>query len=143
MFTWEEFLKQGDGIKDETLEEARVKVQPGHCACIIYTSGTTGNPKVWINAELESVTQSKKLIYDDAPPRSQNNKPQAVMCSHDSMCFTAHTILSREMDNFGLNGAQERGLSYLPLSHVAGTMLDIMFPLCISDRTTGYQLVTI
>nr|ANM86840.1 long-chain-fatty-acid-CoA-ligase 1 [Stygiella incarcerata] len=42
---WDEFLKEGESVADEELQE-RIDAQlPGHCCCIIFTSGTTGHPK--------------------------------------------------------------------------------------------------
>jgi long-chain acyl-CoA synthetase len=53
--------------------------------------------------------------------------PKAVMLSHDNLAWTAKTGVPA----FGLN-ASDRGLSYLPLSHIAEQMFTIHIP-----ATTG------
>jgi long-chain acyl-CoA synthetase len=42
---YDEFLKLGDGVSDETLEQRIDAVTPEDVAAIVYTSGTTGVPK--------------------------------------------------------------------------------------------------
>jgi len=94
--------------KDAAVDERIARQQPGHCCTLIYTSGTTGNPK-------------------------------AVMISHDnivfeSSCATFHTGWSASEPE----GTQERIISYLPLSHVAGMMLDIISPVFITAVQPGF-----
>lgn len=45
IFTWNEFLKLGLTISDESIQSRIHYLKPGHCATLIYTSGTTGPPK--------------------------------------------------------------------------------------------------
>jgi len=61
--------------------------------------------------------------------------PKAVMISHDNMLFVVFSVVERNVPDFGLLPEQERLLSYLPLSHVAGMMVDIVVPLV----ATGYR----
>jgi len=96
---WAALVEDGALQFDAALDDRMQAVRPGHCAALIYTSGTTGEPK-------------------------------AVMISHDSVCFEArclHTVLSKSA-GFGASPSEERLLSYLPLSHVAGFVLDIVAP---------------
>jgi len=45
VYSWGSFIRLGDRISDDELQQ-RIGVQlPGHCATLIYTSGTTGLPK--------------------------------------------------------------------------------------------------
>jgi len=76
------------------------KIKPGHCCALIYTSGTTGNPK-------------------------------GVMLSHDNLFFSVVSEFSLHTKYTGINqkAEEERALSYLPLSHVAGMMIDIVMPM--------------
>ena len=56
------------------------------------------------------------------------------MVTHDNIVFIATTVF-RAMQSERVLGNQavgERILSYLPLSHVAGMMVDIILPLVIS-----------
>lgn len=56
--------------------------------------------------------------------------PKAVMISHDNIVFesrnAAHVIAQKSPDG-------ERIISYLPLSHVAGMMVDIICPLLVTN----------
>jgi len=101
VITWDELLALEGGPPPAALEERAKAIRPGHCAALIYTSGTTGNPK-------------------------------AVMISHDNIIYESISSLEALFD--GLTGPPPpsalRIVSYLPLSHVAGQMLDIIAPLC-------------
>jgi len=94
--SWETMLKQGAAGNDADLDKRVSAISPGHCAALIYTSGTTGDPK-------------------------------AVMVSHDNIIYVSNTVfkvLSKSC-GFGANPDEERILSYLPLSHVAGMTVDL------------------
>jgi len=45
VYTWDDFLKLGESVGDERVEERVTQLSPGHCCTLIYTSGTTGHPK--------------------------------------------------------------------------------------------------
>jgi long-chain-fatty-acid--CoA ligase ACSBG len=60
--------------------------------------------------------------------------PKAVMISHDTLYFETCCV-SDTNPWFGNDPTQERTLSYLPLSHIAGMLMDILTPLF-----TGYLL---
>lgn len=78
------------------------------CAALIYTSGTTGEPK-------------------------------AVMISHDNMLFEATAVLNLlKESSVGTQEEQERMLSYLPQSHVAGMLLDIVAPVIGTAQTPAW-----
>lgn len=53
--------------------------------------------------------------------------PKAVMISHDNLCWTAQNVLEHYLP---LNH-EERVVSYLPLSHVAGQLIDIYLTMYI------------
>mmetsp|Transcript_116086 Transcript_116086/g.369346 ORF Transcript_116086/g.369346 Transcript_116086/m.369346 type:complete len:756 (-) Transcript_116086:113-2380(-) len=99
IISWQEMLKMGDKGSDTDLSKRLSSTKPGHCAALIYTSGTTGEPK-------------------------------AVMISHDNFIFEAVTVLNHlgKSCGFAMAAGEERCLSYLPLSHVAGMLLDIVAP---------------
>mmetsp|Transcript_28366 Transcript_28366/g.39446 ORF Transcript_28366/g.39446 Transcript_28366/m.39446 type:complete len:685 (-) Transcript_28366:755-2809(-) len=108
IISWQDFLKRAEETKEEALKERQAKIKPGHCCALIYTSGTTGRPK-------------------------------AVMISHDNIIFDAKVVMTSIASTSGVGtGGQERILSYLPLSHVAGMMVDILGPLFITALTQGY-----
>jgi len=54
-------------------------------------------------------------------------QPKAVMISHDNIVYEAMGA-TRLINGFGKTG-EERVISYLPLSHVAGMMVDIVCPI--------------
>lgn len=66
-------------------------------------------------------------------------RPKAVQLSHDNVSFDAETVFSQALKS-GKKESAERILSYLPLSHVAGMMLDCVAPLVISASSNynGY-----
>jgi len=58
--------------------------------------------------------------------------PKAVMLSHDNLTFQARTTIEC-IPGFGNDATVgERILSYLPLSHVAGTIVDVIIPISVS-----------
>jgi long-chain-fatty-acid--CoA ligase ACSBG len=98
VFSWEDFKKCADQTEEVALDEVVTKIKPGHCCTLIYTSGTTGFPK-------------------------------AVMISHDNIAFEASSVLNMLKGVMNFDQAREhRIISYLPLSHIAGTMVDIVCP---------------
>ena len=108
--TWDQFKREGEASSAD-LESRLAQVRPGHCCALIYTSGTTGRPK-------------------------------AVMVSHDNIFFEATTVLNLLQGKVGtgydLQGNpdnEERLISYLPLSHVAGMMVDIVCPAVLTARS--------
>jgi len=66
--------------------------------------------------------------------------PKAVMITHDNILF-ASFLVSRLMP-LVKEGAQERMLSYLPLSHVAGLMIDIISPIVMSALTDSVLTIS-
>ena len=64
------------------------------------------------------------LVYTSGTTGS----PKAVMISHDNLVFESLVLLPIA-NSIGSKPREERILSYLPLSHVAGAMFDIFFPI--------------
>lgn len=107
---WKALLDLGNAETDAEMDKRSAAVQPGQCAGLIYTSGTTGDPK-------------------------------AVMISHDNIIFQATNVchLLALSTGFGMDpDKQDRILSYLPLSHVAGMMVDIVTPTIVSASMPGW-----
>jgi len=63
------------------------------------------------------------------------------MISHDNIIFQTSSAMHL-IQEIGNDGTQERMISYLPLSHVAGMMLDIVTPLFITAMRTGWVTVS-
>merc|ERR1719215_2025511 len=59
------------------------------------------------------------------------------MISHDNLNFEAMSVLQYVPDVGMTKGEEERLISYLPLSHVAGMMVDIICPLIITAYKPG------
>mmetsp|Transcript_57432 Transcript_57432/g.117566 ORF Transcript_57432/g.117566 Transcript_57432/m.117566 type:complete len:746 (+) Transcript_57432:56-2293(+) len=112
IYTWADFLAMGEKETSDADLDARVAaVKPGHACALIYTSGTTGNPK-------------------------------AVMVSHDSLIYEALVVLKDGIPHVAsVASAWERIISYLPLSHVAGMMVDIACPIVMGALRPGYCTV--
>lgn len=110
LISWQALLDMGKSESDDELNKRAGAVVPGHCAGLIYTSGTTGDPK-------------------------------AVMISHDNVIFQSTNVIDllAKSVNVGMDpDKQDRILSYLPLSHVAGYMVDIVTPAIIAATMPGW-----
>lgn len=106
---WKEFLSKSAATSAEVLQQRISSLKPGNPCSLIYTSGTTGQPK-------------------------------AVMVSHDNLVFEAKMCLCIGIGNdvASTPHMQERVLSYLPLSHVAGQMVDVIAPIALTALRPGY-----
>jgi len=110
--SWKGLVDLGAAESDSELDARLAATQPGHCACLIYTSGTTGDPK-------------------------------AVMVSHDNVAYVSNTlfgILSKSC-GFSSSPEEERILSYLPLSHVAGLCVDLTSQIVVCAQTPSNTAV--
>ena len=67
--------------------------------------------------------------------------PKAVMISHDNIIFSSTCTLYHLQFLAKSAGMQERVLSFLPLSHVAGMMMDIVIPMVLGAKRPGYMSV--
>ena len=74
------------------------------------------------------------LIYTSGT----TGNPKAVMISHDNILYEARCVAA-EMPMVGNDGTEERIISYLPLSHVAGMMVDIVCPIVVSAFQSGWM----
>ena len=113
VFTWQQFLDVGSAVEDESALNARIAEQEsGSVCCYIYTSGTTGNPK-------------------------------AVMITHDNIIFESSCAMMHLKEHQGVGGepTEERVISYLPLSHVAGMMVDIVMPAALTSKGPAWMTV--
>lgn len=103
---WAEMMEKGNTSMAQ-LDQRISVVQPGHCSSLIYTSGTTGEPK-------------------------------AVMISHDNIFFMVMSLSQMLDTSVGIASTidtEERILSYLPMSHIAGFAVDVALPII----TQGYR----
>jgi long-chain-fatty-acid--CoA ligase ACSBG len=73
------------------------------------------------------------LIYTSGT----TGKPKAVMISHDNLAYEANSVMP--LSGLGTKAEEERLLSYLPLSHVAGMMVDIVCPIVVTAYTKGWM----
>lgn len=63
--------------------------------------------------------------------------PKAVMVTHDNIVYISKSCMTFNGD-FGLMNQQERIISYLPLSHVAGMLVDIICPIAVTALKKGW-----
>jgi long-chain-fatty-acid--CoA ligase ACSBG len=73
------------------------------------------------------------LIYTSGT----TGQPKAVMITHDNILAEA-ALAANEMPNICKTATQERVLSYLPLSHVAGMLVDIVMPIYMTSSRPGW-----
>merc|ERR1712048_28392 len=113
VMTYKEFVQTGSQVSDAQLDQRMVAQTPENAMTLIYTSGTTGMPK-------------------------------AVMLSHDNVTWTTGAMVAHEglADVFLNHPEAHRIVSYLPLSHIAGAMLDIYMPIWFNAFFRHGQSVT-
>lgn len=91
-----DFMKLGADLPDSVILEKVSRQKPGECAVLIYTSGTTGNPK-------------------------------GCMLSHDACVWEQIPIMSTWAKiRPEIMSCNNRVVSYLPLSHIAGLSVDVL-----------------
>mmetsp|Transcript_8340 Transcript_8340/g.10875 ORF Transcript_8340/g.10875 Transcript_8340/m.10875 type:complete len:738 (+) Transcript_8340:56-2269(+) len=73
------------------------------------------------------------LIYTSGT----TGKPKAVMVSHDALIYEGVSAVKGTIKVLG-KGGEERVLSYLPLSHIAGILADTVFPMTVTAYMPGY-----
>lgn len=107
---WDKFVEMGrDSKLEDELDRRIAALKPGSPAALIYTSGTTGEPK-------------------------------AVMLSHDNIIFECTAVMGLIQKSTGFTTCgQERVLSYLPMSHVAGMMVDVVSPIYNTRDEVGWE----
>ena len=74
------------------------------------------------------VNQCCHLVYTSGT----TGQPKGVMLSHDNLTYTARLI----KDTYNLRMDEERNVSYLPLSHVAANLIDLI--IILATRGTTY-----
>lgn len=96
IYTWEDFIEIGKKANVELELQNRIERQKPGNCCDVVYTSGT------------------------------TGNPKAVLLSHDNLTYTAATssILSNNL--IGENAERLRTVSYLPLSHIAGQMVDIM-----------------
>lgn len=103
VLSWADAIAKGESVTDAELDTICDAVKPSNASALIYTSGTTGAPK-------------------------------AVMVSHDNLVYQSNSVLRTvgRSCGYGMHETEERLMSYLPLSHVAGMMVDIVTPITMA-----------
>jgi len=79
-----------------------------------------------LQARLDDIKPNRVASYIYTSGTTGN--PKAVMVSHDNILWESHAVGS-QVYNIGDSKSEERLISYLPLSHVAGMMVDIIMPI--------------
>jgi len=82
--------------------------------------------------------QATTVVYTSGT----TGNPKGVLLSHDNMIYTGDMVKKNVITEVPPNG-EHRIVSYLPLNHVAGQMLDIIAPLSITAGNTSGQYVTV
>jgi long-chain-fatty-acid--CoA ligase ACSBG len=87
-----------------------------------------------LEERLEKITPNSTctLIYTSGT----TGNPKAVMISHDNILFEANSVM-KLLPWVAANGREEHIISYLPLSHVAGNLVDILMPIICTALRSG------
>lgn len=111
VLSWKAAIEMGSKESDAEVDERTKALNPGQCAVLVYTSGTTGDPK-------------------------------AVMLSHDNVHYEGQSVFLKTIKEgapgFLEGEVQERVLSYLPLSHIAGMAVDITIPAVLTALSSNW-----
>lgn len=87
-----------------------------------------------LNERIKGQTAGRTCAYIYTSGTTGN--PKAVMMTHDNVIYVSSGVM-KHASGFG-EEAQERVVSYLPLSHVAGMMIDIACPLYVGANQKGW-----
>ena len=133
---WDPDLKADDAASTISTADGR-SIQVVHWRKLKHTSQAEAVSEA-DEAELDARIKAQQpgaacaYIYTSGTTGS----PKAVMITHDNIVFEA-TSAHQAMVVGGLTFGDERIISYLPLSHVAGMLLDIVLPLFVAAMTPG------
>jgi len=119
-------LKRADGTKVQVLAWSDLMAKG--------TGLLAGPTKQKLQAREKSVEPGScaVLVYTSGT----TGNPKAVMTSHDNLCYEASGTAAHTPE-IGAGG-QERLISYLPLSHVAGFLLDVVIPAYFTASCPGH-----
>ena len=91
--------------------------------------------------------EALEVIMDSLEPGScctyiytsgTTGNPKAVMISHDNIIFESKSVINTLKGIILSKPEEERVISFLPLSHVAGMMVDIVCPIVAAAITPGW-----
>jgi len=89
-----------------------------------------------LNNQFEIIKRQKKMTPEDiccyVYTSGTTGNPKGVMLSHDNLIFEAKMMI-RQYPNFE-STKEQRIISYLPLSHIAGTIIDIICPIVAASE---------
>jgi len=104
---------------------------------------STENPPTASEEDLDARIQAQQpgsvctYIYTSGT----TGNPKAVMITHDNIIYEASTVCGLINTHAGVGTETERLISYLPLSHVAGMMVDIICPIvCAADLKNAIEV---
>eukprot|EP00924_Labyrinthula_sp_SR-Ha-C_P005030 maker-scaffold_1-snap-gene-19.26-mRNA-1 protein AED:0.01 eAED:0.01 QI:133/1/1/1/1/1/2/168/737 len=88
--------------------------------------------------------QRRKLIKPGHPAcliytSGTTGKPKAVMLSHDNLNYASYVVIRATRAGIGEADGEAKIVSYLPLSHVAGMLIDILVPVAKSSHLVGFN----
>ncbi|ESN90834.1 hypothetical protein HELRODRAFT_186206 [Helobdella robusta] len=112
IYSWNDIMTMKTSDDDDVELGRRINnLAVNKCAVLIYTSGTTGEPK-------------------------------GAMLSHDNILWTAQRMIRHVRHMIHWDASRDTTndvmVSYLPLSHVAGMMLDLYWPMLCGGGTTYF-----
>ena len=77
VFTFQDFLKLGEGVDNAILTNRAAAMKPGHTCTLIYTSGTTGPPKA-VMITHDNITWTVQAMLTFVPGGSLDNDDHIV-----------------------------------------------------------------
>eukprot|EP00750_Incisomonas_marina_P018196 INCI2750.1.p1 GENE.INCI2750.1~~INCI2750.1.p1 ORF type:complete len:760 (-),score=138.75 INCI2750.1:423-2702(-) len=102
----------------------------------LTTTAAEGSSEAQLNEIMDSFEPGGCCCYIYTSGTTGN--PKAVMISHDNIIFEARSVLHALRNVVCNKPEEERIISFLPLSHVAGMMVDIVCPIVAAATTPSW-----
>mmetsp|Transcript_10573 Transcript_10573/g.17252 ORF Transcript_10573/g.17252 Transcript_10573/m.17252 type:complete len:737 (+) Transcript_10573:1790-4000(+) len=121
------------------------------CSSHARSDGSTIKLLSWADAKQLAPPDDTNERMDEVAPdqccalvftSGTTGNPKAVMVSHDNVLYLTRSVKS-VVDKYIDYNQLHRSLSYLPLSHIAGIMTDILIPLTVSALCTTWSGVEV
>ena len=126
VYSWAEFLKLGEDLPDDDLED-RIRAQkPDDCCTYIYTSGTTGNPKA-VMISHDNITWTAKVALDTIGYGDEelvvsylplSHIAEQIMSLHGPIVTGAATCFAESIEKLGDNLKEVRPSIFLAVPRV-------------------------
>jgi len=134
---WDANPEHPESLDDKVVKELTTQERPVIMWEQFIAQGAASDAAVFRTQVEEGLKEQKPgqastVVYTSGT----TGNPKGVLLSQDSLTWSATQVAKNLLTKTPPNG-QTRIVSYLPLNHIAGQMMDIISPLYISSRKKG------